>query len=56
MEDYHNIMVNNGHSNVQLWATEFGWATWDARKTMLAIAAMPVRESAALNDPDVIDV
>lgn len=29
LEDYRDIMVNNGHQNVQLWATEFGWATWD---------------------------
>jgi hypothetical protein len=25
---YREIMVNNGHSNMKLWATEFGWATW----------------------------
>ncbi|HLV35409.1 MAG TPA: hypothetical protein VKY59_09860, partial [Spirillospora sp.] len=29
LEDYRNIMVANGHENVQIWATEFGWATWD---------------------------
>jgi hypothetical protein len=29
LEDYRNMMVNNGHSDVELWATEFGWATWD---------------------------
>lgn len=29
IEDYRNIMVNYGHEHVQLWATEFGWATWD---------------------------
>jgi hypothetical protein len=29
IEDYRNIMVNRGHSTVQLWATEFGWATWE---------------------------
>lgn len=28
LEDYRQIMVNNGHSDVKLWATEFGWATW----------------------------
>ncbi|MBZ0278358.1 MAG: hypothetical protein K8I60_19585, partial [Anaerolineae bacterium] len=26
---YRQIMMNNGHGNVHLWATEFGWATWD---------------------------
>ncbi len=29
LQDYRNIMVNNGDSDLQLWATEFGWATWD---------------------------
>lgn len=29
LEDYHQIMVNNGHAAAHLWATEFGWATWD---------------------------
>ncbi len=28
LEDYREIMVNNGHADAQLWATEFGWATW----------------------------
>lgn len=28
IEDYRNIMVQNGHADLQLWATEFGWATW----------------------------
>jgi hypothetical protein len=28
LEDYRNIMVANGHSDVELWPTEFGWATW----------------------------
>lgn len=27
INDYHEILVANGH-NVQMWATEFGWATW----------------------------
>lgn len=30
IEDYREIMVNSGHANAQLWATEFGWATWAA--------------------------
>lgn len=30
IEDYRNIMVANGHSNAQMWATEFGWATWSS--------------------------
>lgn len=29
VEDYRNIMVSNGHSEIQMWATEFGWATWE---------------------------
>jgi hypothetical protein len=29
IEDYRNIMVNNGHANNQIWVTEFGWGTWD---------------------------
>jgi hypothetical protein len=28
LDDYREIMVNNGHNNIQMWATEFGWATW----------------------------
>lgn len=27
IEDYRNIVQGNGH-NVQMWVTEFGWATW----------------------------
>jgi hypothetical protein len=33
VEDYHAIMAANGHSNAQLWATEFGWATFDGLQT-----------------------
>lgn len=29
IEDYRQIMVNNGDSNRRMWVTEFGWATWD---------------------------
>jgi polysaccharide biosynthesis protein PslG len=29
IRDYRQIMVNGGHSDLQMWATEFGWATWD---------------------------
>ncbi|MCB9453664.1 MAG: hypothetical protein H6672_19710 [Anaerolineaceae bacterium] len=29
LDAYRQIMVDNGQSGVQLWATEFGWATWD---------------------------
>lgn len=32
IEDYHDIMQRNGH-NVQMWATEFGWATWEGYPT-----------------------
>ena len=28
IEDYRDIMVRNGWSDRQMWATEFGWATW----------------------------
>jgi hypothetical protein len=28
LEDYHSITVNNSHA-VDLWATEFGWASWE---------------------------
>jgi serine/threonine protein kinase len=26
---YHNIMNDNDDANKQIWATEFGWTTWD---------------------------
>lgn len=29
IDEYRTIMVNNGHANIQMWPTEFGWATWD---------------------------
>jgi hypothetical protein len=29
VRQYREIMVANGHSNVQMWITEFGYATWD---------------------------
>lgn len=28
IEEMREIMVENGHANVQLWATEFGWSSW----------------------------
>jgi polysaccharide biosynthesis protein PslG len=28
IEDYRDIMERNGWSDRQMWATEFGWATW----------------------------
>ena len=28
IEEYRDIMVRNGWSDKQMWATEFGWATW----------------------------
>jgi hypothetical protein len=28
IRDYRDIMVRNGHGDVQMWTTEFGWATW----------------------------
>ena len=28
IEAYREIMVNNGDSDRQMWATEFGWGTW----------------------------
>lgn len=30
VNDFRAIMVNNGHGGARLWATEFGWASWDA--------------------------
>ncbi|HVO69399.1 MAG TPA: hypothetical protein VMT24_05100, partial [Aggregatilineaceae bacterium] len=33
IEDYHQIMVASGDSGAQLWATEFGWATFDGLLT-----------------------
>lgn len=29
LRDYRQIMVENGHSDVQIWITEFGYGTWD---------------------------
>lgn len=29
IREYRDIMVQNGHSNAQMWVTEFGWATWE---------------------------
>lgn len=29
MRDYRQILNANGHGQRELWATEFGWATWD---------------------------
>jgi polysaccharide biosynthesis protein PslG len=29
LQDYRKLMTDNGDSNLQLWATEFGWATWE---------------------------
>jgi hypothetical protein len=29
IEDYRQIMIENGDSNRRMWTTEFGWATWD---------------------------
>src|SRR5690606_25478961 len=28
IEDYRAIMVANDHEDTEMWATEFGWATW----------------------------
>lgn len=41
IEDYHAIMVANGHDGSQLWATEFGWATFDGLKTQSGQGARP---------------
>lgn len=30
LNEYRNIMNNNGHQNTRLWTTEFGYATWDS--------------------------
>ncbi|QPC81437.1 cellulase family glycosylhydrolase [Phototrophicus methaneseepsis] len=29
VEDLHEIMQQNGHGDLTMWATEFGWPTWD---------------------------
>ena len=29
LRDYHQIMLDNGHADLQMWVTEFGWATWE---------------------------
>ncbi len=29
LEDTYAIMSQNGHNNLQIWVTEFGWATWE---------------------------
>ncbi|MCB9459562.1 MAG: cellulase family glycosylhydrolase [Anaerolineaceae bacterium] len=29
IDDLYSIMQENGDSDLQLWVTEFGWATWD---------------------------
>ena len=29
LHDYRTIMNRRGHAGVQLWVTEFGWATWE---------------------------
>jgi hypothetical protein len=34
VEDYRRIMLANGHSSAQMWATEFGWATFDGLRTI----------------------
>jgi len=33
IEDYHNIMTQAGDTGRQLWATEFGWPTWEGFTT-----------------------
>lgn len=33
IEAYRQIMVDNNHGHVQMWATEFGWASWEGIPT-----------------------
>ena len=33
LDDYHEIMVANGHGDKTIWVTEFGWATWSGIPT-----------------------
>ncbi|GAB5490063.1 MAG: hypothetical protein Phog2KO_02780 [Phototrophicaceae bacterium] len=33
IEDYRDIMVLNGHENVSMWTTEFGWSSWSGIPT-----------------------
>jgi hypothetical protein len=37
IEQYRQIMVANGHGAAQLWATEFGWATFDGMRTSAGV-------------------
>jgi hypothetical protein len=41
IEDYRGIMVANGHDAAQLWATEFGWATFDGLRTQNGTGSQP---------------
>lgn len=29
LEDLRTVMTRNGHNSVNIWVTEFGWATWE---------------------------
>ncbi len=29
LRDYRQIMIESGHADLQMWVTEFGWASWD---------------------------
>jgi hypothetical protein len=41
IEDYRDIMVAYGHDAAQLWATEFGWATFDGLRTQNGTGSQP---------------
>ena len=41
LEDYHGIMTEFGDTGRQLWATEFGWGTYDGFVTSEGEAAAP---------------
>ncbi len=41
IEDYRRIMVANGHGGAQLWATEFGWATFDGLRANKGQGSQP---------------
>jgi len=41
LQDYHQIMVANGHGGAQLWGTEFGWATFEGLRAQFGQGAQP---------------
>ncbi len=48
VDAYRSIMVKNGHANGKLWATEFGWPTFDGLKAKDHVNGPPAK---APSDP-----